>query len=126
MQQISGYTIKFNRSFEKDLKKLKKRFNSLPADIKVFCKFSLPQFIANHSTTGYFRVADTDIVNPKFYICKKIASKSLAGKGVNSGLRLTFSFDEEYKEIYFLELFYKGDKELEDFSRFKPDSDINR
>ena len=125
MQEISGYTLSFNRSFEKDLKRLKKRFKSLPTDIDTFCKFSLPQFISNQSTTGYFKVADTNINYPEFYICKKIACRSLAGKGVNSGLRLTFSFDEEYKEIFFIELFYKGDKEIEDFSRFKPDSNID-
>lgn len=126
MLQVLDYTLQFNHSFQKDLKKLSKRFHTLTDDIQTFCDFSLPQFISNNQSPGYFRISATGIDYPEFYICKKIACKSIAGKGVNSGLRITFAFYPIEKQIRFIELFYKGDKDLEDFSRFKPDSNSNR
>lgn len=48
---------------------------------------------------------------------KKIACKSLRGRGVNSGLRLIYAHIEAEKRIVFIELFHKNEKENEDRSR---------
>ena len=45
---------------------------------------------------------------------KKIACKSLKGRGVNSGLRLIYAHIEAEKRIVFIELFHKNEKENED------------
>lgn len=126
MQEILEFSLKFSDNYKKDLKKLSKRFRTLEDDMKTFCKFSLPQFIGNKQTLGYYRISSTGIDYPEYYICKKIACKSIAGKGANTGLRRTFTVDQLKHQIRFIELFYKGDKELEDFSRFKFDAERNR
>jgi hypothetical protein len=48
---------------------------------------------------------------------KKIACKSLKGRGVNSGLRLVYAYFSEDQKITFIELYHKSDKENEDRQR---------
>jgi hypothetical protein len=48
---------------------------------------------------------------------KKIACRSLKGRGVNSGMRLIYAWFEEESRIVFVELYYKGEKEMEDRER---------
>lgn len=48
---------------------------------------------------------------------KKIACKSLKGKGVNTGLRLVYAHFEEENRIIFVELYHKNAKEVEDKER---------
>lgn len=48
---------------------------------------------------------------------KKIACKSLKGKGVNSGLRLVYAHFPNDHKITFIELYHKNDKESEDRNR---------
>ena len=48
---------------------------------------------------------------------KKIASKALKGRGVNSGLRLIYAHFEPEQKIIFIELYHKNDKENEDRQR---------
>ena len=45
---------------------------------------------------------------------KKIACKSLKGRGVNSGLRLIYAYFKDQEKIIFVELYRKNDKEDED------------
>lgn len=48
---------------------------------------------------------------------KKIACRSLKGRGVNSGLRLIYAHFPDEKKITFIELYHKNDKENEDKAR---------
>ena len=48
---------------------------------------------------------------------KKIASKALKGKGVNSGLRLVYAYFQAEGKIIFIELYHKNEKENEDRQR---------
>ena len=50
---------------------------------------------------------------------KKIACKSLKGKGVNSGLRLIYAHFEEENKIIFIEIYHKRNKQSEDRQRIK-------
>ena len=45
---------------------------------------------------------------------KKIACKSLKGRGVNSGLRLIYAYFPDEQKITFVEIYHKNDKEMED------------
>jgi len=45
---------------------------------------------------------------------KKIACKSIKGRGVNSGLRLVYSYIKEQPKIVFIEVYHKGEKDSED------------
>ena len=48
---------------------------------------------------------------------RKIACKSLKGRGVNSGLRLIYAHFELERKIVLIELYHKNDKENEDRQR---------
>lgn len=48
---------------------------------------------------------------------RKIAYKSLKGRGVNSGLRLIYAYFKETEKIVFVELYHKNDKSIEDRQR---------
>jgi len=70
------------------------------------------------------RIIKSAIRNFSFYIgetciikVKKIACKTLKGRGVNSGLRLIYAHFKEEEKITFIELYYKNDKENEDRQR---------
>ena len=53
------------------------------------------------------------------YKVKKIACKSLKGKGSSSGLRLIYAFCPSEDQVIFIELYYKQDKEDEDKKKIK-------
>ncbi len=48
---------------------------------------------------------------------KKMACKSLKGRGVNTGLRIIYAYFEEEQRIVFVELYHKNNKDNEDRNR---------
>lgn len=100
--------------FRKDLKSLSKKFRSIYDDLEVI-KLVL-SVIPSERPPFSFRV-DNSGVDACIIKVKKIACRSLKGRGVNSGLRLIYFLDESGKKIVFIEIFYKGDKENEDRQR---------
>jgi mRNA-degrading endonuclease RelE of RelBE toxin-antitoxin system len=104
--------------FEKDLKKLVKRFASLEEDLEIFMKVAMNIFHKQKIDSGaIFHISDLGIHSPKIYKAKKFACKSLKGKGVHSGIRVIYAYHEEEDRIEFIEIYYKGDKEIEDRER---------
>ncbi|MDH4222588.1 MAG: hypothetical protein OEV55_03505 [candidate division Zixibacteria bacterium] len=104
--------------FEKDLKKLLKRFPTLEDDLKVFIKVQLNLYHKQKiDNKGIFRVSGLQTENPKIYIAKKFTCKSLKGTGALSGIRVVYACFEEKDKIELIEIFYKGDKEKEDWDR---------
>ena len=106
--------------FKKDLKKLLKRFPSLEEDLDSLVK---AQLIAYHKLNvdnhGIFAIENLAIQNPKIFKVKKFACKSLKGKGVHSGIRVTYAYFSVEDRIEFIEIYYKGDQENEDRERIK-------
>jgi hypothetical protein len=101
--------------FEKDLKRLLKRYISLNEDlikIKLILEvypYSRPPFsflIKNKSNT-------VSIIK-----IKKIACLSLRGKGVNTGLRIIYNYNQESNTIELIELYHKNEQSIEDANRF--------
>jgi len=104
--------------FEKDLKKLVRRFASLEEDLQIFIKVAMNAFHKqNVDSRAILRISDLGINSPKIYKAKKFACKALKGKGVQSGIRVIYAYDEEKDRVEFIELYYKGDKEGEDRAR---------
>jgi len=104
--------------FEKDLKKLVRRFASLEEDLEIFMKVAMNIFHKQKIDSGaIFHISDLGIHSPKIYKAKKFACKSLKGKGVHSGIRVIYAYHEEEDRIEFIEIYYKGDKEIEDRER---------
>lgn len=104
--------------FQKDLKKLSKKFRTLEEDLKVFVEKQLNLYHKlNIDNKGILPIADLGIVYPKIYKAKKFASRSLKGKGVASGIRVIYAYFEREDVIELIEIYYKGDKENEDRDR---------
>ena len=104
--------------FEKDIKKLHKRFKTIIEDLKIFIETQLYLYHKlNIDNRGIFQIPNLHIDNPKIYKAKKFACRSLKGKGVNSGIRVIYAYFEEEDKIELIEIYYKGDKENEDRER---------
>jgi mRNA-degrading endonuclease RelE of RelBE toxin-antitoxin system len=104
--------------FEKDLKKLARRFASLEEDLQTFIKVAMNLFHKqNVDSRAIFHISDLSIYSPKIYKVRKFACKALKGKGVQTGIRVIYAYDEEKDRVEFIELYYKGDKESENRDR---------
>jgi mRNA-degrading endonuclease RelE of RelBE toxin-antitoxin system len=104
--------------FEKDLKKLARRFTSLEEDLRIFIKVAMNAYHKqNVDSRAIFHISDLGIHSPQIYKAKKFACKSLKGKGAQSGIRVIYAYYEEEDRVEFVELYYKGDKESEDRER---------
>jgi len=104
--------------FDKDMRKLLRRFKTLEDDLRVFIKNELNLYHKIRiDNKGVFQVPGLKIESPKIYKAKKFACRSLKGKGVQSGIRLIYAYFEEQDKIELIEIYYKGDKENEDRER---------
>lgn len=104
--------------FDKDMRRLLKRFKTFEDDLKIFIKNELNLYHKiGIDNNGVFQVPGLKIESPKIYKAKKFACRSLKGKGVQSGIRVIYTYFEEQDKIEFIELYYKGDKENEDRKR---------
>lgn len=100
--------------FRKDLKKLLKKYRSLNEDLVVLMKDLNDE--PGQSPPFSFRIDGLGIETCVIKV-KKIACKSLKGRGVNSGLRLIYAYFEIEQRIVFVELYHKNDKGIEDRER---------
>jgi mRNA-degrading endonuclease RelE of RelBE toxin-antitoxin system len=100
--------------YKKDLKQLLKKYRSLPEDIEVVKK--VLKVNPNERPPFSFHINDLAIETCVIKV-KKIACKSLKGRGVNSWLRLIYAWFEQEQKIVFIELYHKSDKEDEDRQR---------
>ena len=104
--------------FEKDLKKLSKRFRTLEEDLKIFINTQLNLFHKQGvDNRGVLAISGLGITNPKIYKAKKFACRSLKGRGADSGIRVIYAYWQEKDKLEFLEIYFKGDKENEDRGR---------
>ncbi len=100
--------------FKKDLKQLLKKYRTLNDDIDIVKR--VLNVNPNERPPFSFRISDLSLKTCVIKI-KKIASKSLKGRGVNSGFRLIYAWFEVEQRIVFIELYHKNDKENEDRGR---------
>ena len=104
--------------FEKDLKKLSKKFRTLEEDLEVFIGKQLQLYHKLHiDNKGILPISDIGITCPGIYKAKKFACKSLKGKGVASGIRVIYSYSPKDDTIKLIEIYYKVDKQNEDRKR---------
>lgn len=104
--------------FEKDLKKLKKRFPTLDDDLKVFLSVQLPLYHKlKKDNQGIVPISGLSIDQPKVYKARKFACKALKGRGANTGLRVIYAHFEAEDRVELVEIYFKGDKGNEDKER---------
>jgi len=109
--------VKRLAEFEKDLKKLSRKFRTIEEDLQTFIQKQLNLFHKLHiDNKGIFPISDLGIGCPKIFKAKKFACKSLKGKGVKSGIRVIYAYFA-LDVIELIEIYYKGDKENEDRDR---------
>ncbi|ADQ81132.1 hypothetical protein Palpr_3004 [Paludibacter propionicigenes WB4] len=100
--------------FKKDLKSLLKKYRTLNDDLAIVKRVltvtpdERPPFSFRIDNLG----TSTCIIK-----VKKIACKSMKGRGVNSGLRLIYAHYPQESKIVLVELYHKNDKENEDRDR---------
>ena len=102
--------------FKKDLKSLLKKYRSLTEDLAVIKQILL--VFPNERPSFSFEINDLKL-NACIIKVKKMACKSLKGRGVNSGLRLVYAYFPEEFKIVFVELYHKNNQENEDRERIK-------
>jgi len=100
--------------FEKDMKHLLKKYRSLDEDLDIV-RMILSK-MPDERPPFSFRIDNLGITTCVIKV-KKIACKSLKGKGVNSGFRLIYAWFKEEKRIVIAELYYKSEKQTEDRQR---------
>ncbi len=102
--------------YDKDLKRLSKRYLTLKDDIEVLKKVLQTKPDAN--PTFSFSIEGLGLKTCVIKV-KKIASRSFKGRGVNSGFRLIYAYFESEPRITLIELYHKSDKPMEDRNRIK-------
>lgn len=100
--------------FQKDLKNLLKRYKTLNDDLYVVKQVLTTA--PDERPPFSFRIDNLTLETCVIKV-KKIACKSLKGRGVNSGLRLIYAYFKDQEKIIFVELYHKNDKENEDKQR---------
>lgn len=104
--------------FEKDRKKLLKKFRTFYDDLDIFIYVQLKLYHKlNIGNNSVFPIENLGITIPQIFKVKKFACKALKGKGVQSGIRIIYAYFEVEDKIEFVEMYYKGDKENEDRER---------
>jgi mRNA-degrading endonuclease RelE of RelBE toxin-antitoxin system len=104
--------------FERDLKKLCKRFRTLEEDLTTLMRAQVAVYHKLElDNKGVFRVPGLPFGHPEIYKVKKFACRALKGRGANSGLRLIYAFFRKEDRVELVEIYFKGDKENEDRAR---------
>jgi hypothetical protein len=100
--------------FNRDLKTLLKKYRSLKDDLDVVRK--VLEVFPDERPPFSYRIDGLGLESCVIKV-KKIACRSLKGKGVNTGLRLVYAYFSEDQKIVFIELYHKNEKLCEDRKR---------
>lgn len=104
--------------FTKGLKKLSKKYKTLPEDFETFIDKQLKLLHKlKIDNGGIVRISDLSISYPEIYKARKFACRSLKGTGSRSGIRIIYAYYPDQDKIEFIEIYYKGDKDNEDRQR---------
>lgn len=114
---MSPMKIKYRETkiYQRKYKKLVKKYKSLPDDLQTVKEAAIELFHIYHiDNRSVFQIQDVGSESFVCYIVKKIACKAMKGKGVKSGLRLTYVYDVENSLVYLVEIYHKADQSVED------------
>jgi hypothetical protein len=106
------------REFERDFKKLLKKYVTLEEDLNTMMRAQLGAFHKlGLDTGGVFRIDGLGDSTAPVYKVKKFACRALKNKGSRTGLRLIYAYIESEDRIDLIEIYIKSDKENEDRKR---------
>ena len=115
-------TIQYNTLpvFDKDFKKLKKKYNSLDEDFENMKLDVLEVYhLKNIPTPAVVKIEGFCSDKYDSMKVRKFSCMAMKGKGSASGIRVIYVFEEDGCKVTFVEMYYKGDKENEDRERPK-------
>ena len=127
-ENMNQINYKITQEFEKDFKRLLKKFRSLEEDFEFVKIATIEPYHIGVLHNGVLEKKDTNSILPipnfcteELKICKlkKFACKALKGRGVKSGIRITYAFYVKTNSVDFIEIYFKGEKEMEDKERIK-------
>lgn len=106
--------------FTKEFKKLLKKYRTLDRDFEIAKKHTIEMLhIKRKDNKSCYEIPGFNNEICMIYKIKKFACKAMKGKGSRSGIRIIYAYFPKTDEIYFLEIYYKGNKENEDRDRIK-------
>ncbi|HAJ44900.1 MAG: hypothetical protein UV53_C0009G0010 [Candidatus Azambacteria bacterium GW2011_GWE1_42_9] len=106
--------------FQKDFRKLLKKFKSLEEDLELVKIAAIELFhIQKINNLSIFPIQG--FYTEKIQVCKikKFACKALKGRGSKSGIRVIYAYHIAISKVEFIEIYFKGDKENENQERIK-------
>jgi hypothetical protein len=117
---MNPITYKSTSGFNKDLKRLLKKFRTLEDDIEVAKKSAIELFHLNKIDNNSVEPIP-NFCSDELKICKvkKFACKALKGRGVQSGIRIIYAYHVLNNKVDFIEMYFKGESENEDKERIK-------
>lgn len=103
--------FRYSDEFEKEFKKLKKKYRTLESDLAVLKKAIIAEPTGDGSK-HWNVLHQTDV---QCVVKVRLMCRALKG----SSMRVVYRYDGEYAEVLFIELYYKGDKDNEDWERIR-------
>lgn len=100
--------------FSRDLKTLLKKYRTLTEDLDIVKKVLVVS--PNERPPFSYRIDNLGIETCVIKV-KKIACRSLKGRGANSGLRLVYAHFKTEQRIVLVEMYHKNEKANEDRER---------
>lgn len=117
---MNPITYKSTSGFDKDLKRLLKKFRTLEDDVEVAKKNAIELFhllkVDNNSVEPIPNFCSEEL---KICKIKKFACKALKGRGVQSGIRVIYAYIVSTNTVDFIEMYFKGESKNEDKERIK-------
>lgn len=119
---------KETEEFQKDFKRLIKKFRSLGEDLEFVKIATIEPYHIGIFLNGVLEKKYTNAIflipnfcSDELKICKmkKFACKALKGRGAQSGIRIIYAYYTLTDTVDFIEIYFKGESENEDKERIK-------
>ena len=106
--------------FNRDFKKLLKRFRTLEEDFEILKKYHIePYHLYGIQMPDPLPIEGAYPPCLQSFKVRKFACKAMKSRGSNSGLRVIYIYEEAAKRITFIEIYFKADQKNEDRARLK-------
>lgn len=118
----TGTTINYGQTeeFQKDFKKLLKKYRSLKEDLELAKIAAIELFhLKKNNNLSVFPIPGFCTEEQLVCKIKKFACKALKGRGSKSGIRIIYAFHVKSLKVDFIEIYFKTDQEIENRERIK-------
>lgn len=103
--------------YSKDLKRIMKKYGSLPNDLELFKKVLSAVLPGTLSCTVRISGLGREVIIPVYKV-RKFRCKSLQGRGCQSGIRVIYACEHASGDkVLLLEIYHKNQQENEDKQR---------